>query len=45
MAKRINWKNWKKCNNCRGTGNLDDIVGFTLDCLNCGGTGWIRKNG
>ena len=31
-----------KCSACQGTGNVDEAVGFPLDCNVCGGTGWVE---
>jgi DnaJ-class molecular chaperone len=37
-------KGMKKCPACGGIGNVDEAVGFQLDCSACRGTGWVDKN-
>ena len=46
---------YEMCEACDGVGNCDEAAGFSLDCAECGGSGWItikedkkkkdRKNG
>lgn len=31
------------CPACQGTGNVDEATGFRLDCVKCGGSGWVKK--
>ena len=31
------------CEACGGIGNVDEAAGFSLDCIKCGGSGWIKK--
>jgi len=30
------------CETCDGVGNCDEAAGFSLDCAECGGSGWIK---
>ncbi len=34
--------NWKKCPDCKGTGNVDQGGGYIEDCYKCSGTGQIE---
>lgn len=33
---------YEKCEACDGVGNCDEAAGFSLDCAECGGSGWIK---
>jgi hypothetical protein len=32
------------CETCDGIGNLDEGAGFTLNCVQCNGTGYIEES-
>lgn len=33
---------YEVCEACEGVGNCDQAAGFSLDCAECNGTGWIK---